>query len=390
MAGEFRSFRVARKVAESDIITSFYLEPTDGAPLWPVKPGQYLTLKVPGSNGPVLKTYSVSCDPSETEFHRISVKREGRPSPDLPDGVGSCWLHDTVEVGSEVEMAAPRGTFVLDEDSTRPVILLSGGVGITPLLSMLHRLAGSERDVWFIHACENGDVHAMHDEVSALAEAGGAAVRRHTLYRSPTDADRAAKRHDAEGIIDKAFLQSVLPIDNYDVYMCGPTPFMVAMYWLLTELGVPKAHIAYEFFGKASSLDALAAAPVAAPSSKAASRAPKAVASLAFLTDPEAWAVPETQPVAKPASGTSGAGNVTFRKSGVTAAWDGAMESLLELAEDAGLNPEFSCRAGICNTCSCTLVEGEVEYIEEPLAPPEPGKVLICCSRPKGRVVLNI
>ena len=389
MSDGFRSFRVARKVAESGIITSFYLEPTDGSALWPVKPGQYLTLKVPTDAGPVLKTYSVSCDPSETSYYRITVKREARPKPDVPDGVGSCWLHDTAEVGTEIEITAPRGAFVLNEDSTRPVILLSGGVGITPLLSMLHRLGGSERDVWFIHACENGNVHGMHDEVIALAQAGGSVVRQHTLYRSPTDADRVAKRHDAEGMIDKAFLQSVLPIDDYDVYMCGPTPFMVAMYRLLTELGVPKARIAYEFFGKASSLEALAA-PITIPLSKAASRATKAVASLVFLTNPDAWAAPDTIAAAKPVSASSSAGDVTFRKSGVTAAWDGVAGSLLELAEDAGLNPDFSCRAGICNTCSCTLIEGEVEYFEEPLTTPEPGQVLICCSRAKGPIVLDI
>ena len=192
MPGDFRSFRVARKISESTAITSFYLEPADGTALWTVKPGQYLTLKVPTDTGPVFKTYSVSSDPSETSFYRISVKREARPEPDLPDGVGSCWLHDTVEVGSEIEVAAPRGVFVLDEDCTHPVILLSGGVGITPLLSMLHRLVGSRRDVWFIHACEDGDVHAMHDEVRALVETGGAPIRGYTLYRIPTDADRAA------------------------------------------------------------------------------------------------------------------------------------------------------------------------------------------------------
>ena len=248
MPDEFRSFRVLREISESTTITSFYLEPADGAALWPVKPGQYLTLKVPTDAAPVFKTYSVSSDPSETPFYRISVKREARPEPDLPDGVGSCWLHDTVEVGSEIEVAAPRGVFVLDEDCTHPVILLSGGVGITPLLSMLHRLVGSRRDVWFIHACEDGDVHAMHNEVRALVETGDVPLCAYTLYRTPTDADRAAKHHDAEGVIDKAFLQSVLPMDDYDVYMCGPTPFMVAMYRLLIELGVPKARIAYEFF----------------------------------------------------------------------------------------------------------------------------------------------
>lgn len=131
MAGGFRRFRVTRKVPEGDVITSFYLEPADGGPLWDVRPGQHLTLRAHAKGGDVLKTYSLSCNVTEPTHHRISVKREGRPQDraDLPDGVGSCWLHDQVETGSEIEIAAPRGAFVLDESSDRPVVLLAGASG---------------------------------------------------------------------------------------------------------------------------------------------------------------------------------------------------------------------------------------------------------------------
>lgn len=400
MAGGFRRFRVARKVPESDVITSFYLEPADGGPLWQALPGQYLTLRVPNGGGAALKTYSVSCNVAEPSHHRITVKREARPQdrPATPDGIGSCWLHDHVEIGAEVEIAAPRGAFILDESSDRPVVLLAGGVGLTPLLSMLHRLAGTRRKAWFVQACENGTVHAMGEELRNLAAGSDGRIQTYTVYRAPTDADILAGRHQSAGVVDKAMLQSLLPLDDYDFYMCGPTPFMVAMYRLLCELGVPKPRIAYEFFGKATSLEALAERP--APSPTAASRAPTAIAGLAFLTDPDARAVPDRMPKATAATpepvtlhdGDTALldGDVVLTKSGVTLQWKDDAKSLLELAEDAGLSPDFSCRAGICNTCRCKILEGEVTYFEEPLDPPPPGEVLICCSRPVGRVVLDI
>lgn len=383
MAQGFREFRVAEKVTESGIITSFYLEPTDDAPLWPVKPGQYVTLQVPGRAGPVLKTYSVSSDPSETRHYRITVKREAGVNG-APDGVGSCWLHDQVNKGDTVQLAAPRGSFVLDENSMRPVLLLSGGVGLTPMVSMLHRLRETDREVHFLHACENGNVHALRDEVMACANAR---ITPLFVYRNPSEADRKKGAFDAEGMIDMAFLRKHLPIGDYEAYICGPTPFMVAMYQLLQELGVPKARISYEFFGKSASLETLAAQPV---TSRAASRAAPTIQALTFLTNPDAWASADEPPEPPAAGAAPAAGEVTFRRSNVTAAWDDSAESLLELAENAGLEPEFVCRAGICNSCKCGLISGEVEYFEDPLMEPEAGQVLICCSRPKGPVVLDL
>lgn len=376
----FRAFRVAKKHAESDIITSFYLEPTDADPLWDVKAGQYITLRVPVADDHVLKTYSVSSDPSEAGHYRITVKREVGTGG-APDGVGSCWLHDQIAVGDTIDIAAPRGVFYLDDNSPRSVVLLSGGVGLTPMVAMLHRLKDSDRDVYFLHACDNARVHALRDEVMAQANDR---IQARFVYRMPEDGDQC----DATGVIDKAFLQSVLPIDDYDVYLCGPVPFMVAMYGVLQDLGVPKARIAYEFFGKAASLDQLVskAAP-AKVASAAASKAAPTIQALTFLTDPDAWASADEKPAPVQAASQ---GQVRFRKSGAFAEWDGSANSLLELAENAGLEPEFSCRSGICNACKCTLVSGEVAYFEEPLIAPENGKVLICCSRPKGAVVLDI
>lgn len=414
----FRRFVIDRKAPESDVITSFHLRPCDGLPVWPALPGQYLTLRIPAIDGPLLRTYSISTDVANVDATRISVKREAAPvdAPGAPAGTGSSWLHDHTEPGTEIEIAAPRGSFVLDQSSERPVVLVSGGVGQTPLVSMLHSLAHGARQVWYIHACENGAVHALHDEVKSLISSAGDRLHQHVCYRSPSEADHVAARFDTDGLIDKTLLQSLLPIDDYDCYLCGPTPFMVAMYRLLIDLGVADTRIRYEFFGKAKSLpalaselamkDSLASSRGDSLSAKVGSRGPAALARLTNLTDPDARAIPDQPPspglrqtlAGHSANGTgtgtgtvsSDAAEVVFAKSGVSVPWSGAAGSLLDLAEAAGLAPEFSCRSGICNTCVCGVREGEVDYFEEPLQPPEPGSVLICCSRPRGRVVLDL
>ncbi|PKR53855.1 oxidoreductase [Thalassospira marina] len=392
MTDAFRKFRVTARIRESDVVTSFHFMPVDGGPLWQALPGQYLTLRVPNGAGTVLKTYSLSGDVQQDNFHRISVKREGAPDgSEFPDGVGSCWLHDRVEEGHEIDIAPPRGGFVLDQASIRPVVLLAGGIGITPLLAMAKVLARSNRQVWIVHACENGDVQAFDGELKALAAASDGRICLHVTYRHPTARDRADGGFDSEGLIDKALLQSLLPLDDYDVYMCGPTAFMIAVYCLLRSLGIEKNRIVYEFFGAASSLEKLAEQPIQVP--RAASRAPKAIAALAHLTDPEAWAIPDaSELLANAGSGMAGnSGNIVrFAKSGVTATMKGDVRTLLELAEETGLEPDFSCRSGICNSCRSRLVEGKVSYLEEPLETPPDGQVLICCARPEGHVVLDI
>lgn len=396
MSEAFRCFRVLRKVPESSVITSFHLAPVDGGELWPARPGQYLTLRIPARDGTVLRTYSLSSPVDAQDYHRISVKREGGVNG-TPDGVGSVWLHDELAEGAELEIAPPRGAFFLDEASERPVLLLAGGVGLTPLLSMLHRLAVTGRRAWFIHACENGGVQALRDEVAALAAGSDGRIRVSNVFRAPSEDDRARGLFDAEGVVDRELLQRLLPLDDYQVYLCGPTPFMVAMWQLLTGLGIAPERIAYEFFGKGGSLPALAA-QTATPASKEQvhipANAPKSLRNLDFLTDPDARAAPESVPgkaAAGPIAGESAGGDeVTFARSGATVAWNSGVASILELAESAGLDPDFSCRAGICNTCRCTISEGEVEYFETPLDPPPPGQVLICCSRPVGRVVLEL
>ncbi len=398
MSANFRHFKVIDKVQESSVITSFYFKPDDQDPLWSAVPGQYLTLQVPVADGSVLKTYSLSHDVSRTDCYRITVKRESAPlnQTDIPNGVGSCWLHDQVEVGDSIEIAEPRGSFVLNETRKRPVVLLSGGVGQTPLLAMLHNLVNTPRDVLYLHACEDGDVHAMQSEVSELAEKGQGRIRSHVVYRQPTEKDKQSKTFDDEGLIDKALLKSLLPIDDCDVYLCGPTPFMEAMYLLLVDLGVPKKSIAYEFFGTGSPLESLVSDPEKPiTSSTAGSKAPQSIANLKFITNPDAWAISEQDNanivhMNSQSNSADVGGVVHFSRSGLTRNWSRDNKSLLELAEKNGLTPEFSCRSGICNSCKHSLLKGEVEYFEEPLDPPEKNEVLLCSSRPLGDVEIDL
>ena len=265
-----------------------------------------------------------------------------------------------IEVGDLLSAEGPRGDFVLDRASARPVVLLAGGVGLTPLVSMLHALAATDRRVFFIHACENGEVQALRDEIEALASSRpGLTV--HFCHRFPTARDRESARFHSEGVVTRETLQALLPLDDYDFYLCGPPAFMQAVYGTVRGLGVPKHRIAYEFFGPATVLEPAGAADAAvATASPARSELP------------------------------SGAVTVEFRKSGLTAVWDDEAESLLAFAEEQGLSPGFSCRAGICSTCKSRILEGEVAYFEEPLDEPGAGEVLLCCSKPKGAVVLDI
>lgn len=362
----FRQLTVLAKTRESSTITSFELAPVEREQWRPFRPGQFLVLHCasPVEGRAVPRTYSVSSPAADAGRYRITVKREAAPSAGLPDGIGSCFLHDDVELGDILLADGPRGEFMLCEDSARPVLLLSGGVGLTPLVSMLHALAADAgRRVHFVHACDNGEVHALADEVDAIA-ARHAHVGVHYCYRFPTEADRRAGRFHSEGLVSRALLQSLLPLDDYDVYLCGPPPFMDAVHGLVRSLGIAPDRIASEVFGAASR--AGAARVVNAASS------------------------PDTAapPAASPAEVTGPL--VEFRRSGRSVAWDPAAESLLAFAENNGLDPEFSCRSGICGTCRTAIIAGEVDYFEEPLDPPGAGQILLCCARPKGNLVLDL
>lgn len=237
-----RAMVVARKERESELITSFYLEPADGQPLPPFHPGQYLTLVLDVDGRTVRRNYSLSDAPGKP-WYRISIKRED-------GGLVSNWMHDRVEVGATIQVQAPAGEFTLDADATRPLVLVTGGVGITPAMSMLESAAASGRPIRFIHAARHGGVHAFRERVDVLAAAHDN-VEAMYVYDAPREDDEP----HAVGYINDALLAGHLPEDrDVDLYLLGPKPFMQAVYRAGRSLGVPAGQLRYEFFGPAEEL----------------------------------------------------------------------------------------------------------------------------------------
>jgi len=344
----WRPFRVVRIVQESEVIRSFYFEPADGGGFDAHAAGQHLPIRltIPGEEKPVLRTYTLSHAPSDSGY-RISVKREGQASQ---------FLHDRIRAGDVIEAKAPAGSFTIDPCAERPAVLLSGGVGVTPMLAMLRHIVhegqrtGHYRPTWFIHAARTLGHRAFAEEVAGLVRAAGGAVRAVCVIGNPEAGARAGVDYDAQGHIDMALLKRTLPFDDFEFYLCGPGPFMQALYDGLRGLRVPDDHIFAEAFGPAS-LQRKPDGPAAAP-------APK----------------PAAGPVA-----------VAFAHSGKEAQWSPGAGFLLDLAEQNGLTPEFGCRAGACGACHTRVLEGAVAYASPPGFAVEAGEALICCAMPAAR-----
>ncbi|MFE8701632.1 NO-inducible flavohemoprotein [Cytobacillus sp. FJAT-54145] len=252
----FRKFSVDRKVKESDVITSFYLVPVDGEEISNFLPGQYISVRInmEGEEYTHIRQYSLSDQPGK-DYYRISVKKETALA-DKPEGKVSNFLHDDVNEGDILEVTAPAGDFVLNMNETSPVVLISGGVGLTPMISMLNTINETqpERKVTFIHAAINGNTHAMHEHVQEIASQNDH-VDYYVCYEKPTEEDRNAKRFDKEGYVDLAWIQSIVKENNASFYFCGPVPFMKTLNSALKEWGVPSENIHFEFFGPADQLN---------------------------------------------------------------------------------------------------------------------------------------
>jgi ferredoxin-NADP reductase/MOSC domain-containing protein YiiM len=344
-----RPFRIADVVRESQSIASFVLEPVDGEPLPAFRPGQFLTVRVQPADAPraLLRSFSLSAAPDARRY-RVSIKRES-------EGVVSAYLHDRVQLGDVIEVGAPRGMFTLDAaGGDGPIVLLSAGVGATPVLAMLENLAveGSQREIWWIHGARNRAEHPFADEaprhVGALPGA-----RSHIRYSRPAASDELGRDYDAAGHVTLEVLQDLGVPRTANYYLCGPTAWMRDLAAGLLTWGIAPELVHTEIFGSE---------PL-----EGAERAPH------------------------PPPGAPGTGpEVAFTTSGLTVRWDPALGSLLELAEACDVPVAWSCRTGVCHSCECELVEGEVAYLPDPLEPPENGRALVCCSQPTSDVALAL
>jgi nitric oxide dioxygenase len=244
-----RTFVVAKKVPESDVVTSFYLQPDDEGPLPPFKPGQYITVHIDHPHTPTSpRNYSLSDCPSQP-YYRISVKREERSHADAPDGLISSYLHDDVEQGHRIELGPPCGEFTIEPNEVdKPIVLLAGGIGVTPLLSMAKSILRANRDapLYFIQAARNSKVRAFAGEVQTLAQVGSN-VRAKTIYDAPLPGDVDGECE--AGFVTTDLLRDFTPFAEADYFVCGPKPFMEAVHLCLRDLGVDENRLRYEFFG---------------------------------------------------------------------------------------------------------------------------------------------
>jgi ferredoxin-NADP reductase/MOSC domain-containing protein YiiM len=349
----FRPLDVTAVVQETASVVSVHLTDPDGAAVPPALPGQFLTVRLPVSSGgpPLLRSYSLSGAPGASSY-RISVKRE-------PHGGGSQFIHDRVRVGDRLEVAAPRGTFIL-QDRTTPVLLISAGVGATPVLAMLHTLAGarSGRDIWWLHGARSRAEEPFAEESRSLL-AGLARGHRHISYSHPGPDDVRGRDYQARGRLSPDVLAGLgLPRDA-DAYICGPAAFMAGVSAALAGLGVDRARVHTEIFGAQGSQT-----PGIAP----------------------AAARPPHLPAGQPGTGPG----IAFARSGLTVPWDRRYASLLELAEACDVPVRWSCRTGVCHTCETGLLSGSVNYTPDPVDAPARGSTLICCSQPRNDLVLDL
>jgi ferredoxin-NADP reductase/MOSC domain-containing protein YiiM len=349
----FRRLTVAAITRESDSAISIRLEDPDGAALPPARPGQYLTLRVTPEEGQrsVLRNYSLSGAPGAGHY-RVTVKRE-------PGGLASGYLHSRLRVGDRLDVAAPRGTFILDETDA-PVLLISAGIGATPVLAMLAALAAqhSDRELWWLAAARNGREHPFAAEARALL-ASLPNARAHVCYSSPGPSDLEGRDYDTAGRLTASLLADLKPPPDAESYVCGPTPFMDEISAGLASLGTAPSRIHTEPFGPAPAVTpGIAAAPARRPH----------------------------PPAGQPGSGPM----IEFARSDLTLRWSAEYASLLELAEACDVPVRWSCRTGVCQTCETTLIAGEVAYSPEPVETPAEGSLLICCSQPREDVVLDL
>lgn len=349
----FRRVRIAAKSRESADVISLVFEPADALPLATPLPGQFIVLRLQPerATSPLMRSYSLSGAPNAAQY-RVSIKCEVA-------GAASAYLDRQVAIGDMLEVSAPRGSFTL-KPGERPLVLASAGIGITPVLAILHMLAAetSTREIWWLYGARNGKHHPFALESRALLRLLPRG-RSRIWYSRPTPEDRLGTDFDAAGHLAVASFDDLKIPRDADFYLCGPTAFMHALCTDLADWRVPLARIHTETFGSGES------------------STPGIVS-------------PHHRPVHSPA-GPAGSGPlVSFARSNLSIRWHPRHQSLLELAEACDVPVRWSCRAGVCHSCESGLVEGTVDYRPDPLEPPAEGNVLICCSRPRSDVVIDL
>ena len=356
--GGHRKFVVDRKVVEAEGICSFYLKPRDTKPLPPFQPGQYLTfqLDLADQQKPCVRCYSLS-DAPDPDYYRVTIKRALSPldSPEAPPGLASNFFHDEVEVGTVLDVKAPSGKFVLDAGDRHPVVLVGGGVGITPVLSMFNAAAAanSDREIWLFYGVRNRQDQIMRDHLRDLSSQSKS-FHVVTCYSRPEADQVQGKDYDESGHLTIETLRKYLPSNNCRYYVCGPPAMMKTFPRALKEWGVPKEDIHIEAFG--------------ADSVKARQKASTPVAQKTTVVAPQ---------------------KITFSHSGKKLTWDTRFTNLLEFAAEHGVEIESACCAGGCGTCRVAVISGDVVYDEKPDCDIEEGCCLTCVGRPNSDLVID-
>lgn len=365
----WREFRVVRRVFEDAAQTqcSFHLAPVDGAPLTPFKPGQYLTfsLQLADTKRQITRCYSLSDGPAPAGY-RITVKRMLPPAehPELPPGVSSSHFHDRVQEGDILRVKAPAGQFFIDPDPAVPTVLIAGGIGITPMMSMLRWCVAQQpqRTIHLFYGLRHGGEHAFKQVLEELV-ASHPNFHLNVVYSRAGPGDVQGRDYQHAGHVDVDLLRRVLPHGRHRFYVCGPPPMMASLVPALSAWGVGKEDIHFEAFGPAS-----------------------------MPLDPSTLAQPTE-------ARTGGAAlidvpidvrlDVQFSTAGRTLVWDGHDASLLDFAERHGVDVDSGCRSGSCGSCETKLIRGTVHYAHKPDHDIRPGHCLLCVGTPETALVLE-
>jgi uncharacterized protein len=345
-----RKFQIDRIVSECADVSSYYLVPHDNKALPAFLPGQFLTfeLNIPGQRNRVVRCYSLSDRPRQ-DYYRVTIKRVPAPPGGKP-GTVSNFFHSSLKVGDILDVKAPSGGFFLDTNRLTPVVLLAGGVGITPMVSMANEITTHtpQREVWFFFCVRNREEHIMRDHLESLAR-DNPRLHLHVCYSRPGKTDVKDKDYHHEGRVDVHLLRQHLPSNNFDFFMCGPGPMMSDLNEGLLAWGVAEENIHMEALGPAS-------VKKTAPA----------------VSDPAAPPV-----------------RVVFCRSTKEAAWSGQADSLLDLSLAEGVSMSYGCRAGNCGSCKTAIKSGKVKYVKRPGCEVEAGSCLTCIAVPEGDLLLD-